>query len=59
VQALVRRVRALREGEDFKPERVRMESELVRRQSDAAPRIRPPARLPLVKAAGGKRAQAR
>jgi LacI family transcriptional regulator len=49
----------LREGEDFKPERVRMESELVRRQSDAAPRIRPPARLPAVKAAGGKRAQAR
>jgi LacI family transcriptional regulator len=62
VQALVRRVRALREGgdgENTKPERVRMEFELVRRQSDAAPRIRPPARLPAVKAAGaGKRAHA-
>ena len=53
VQALVRRVRALREGvdgEDTKPEQVRMDFELVRRQSDAAPRIRPPARLPAVKA---------
>ncbi|RYE93382.1 MAG: hypothetical protein EOO78_27200, partial [Oxalobacteraceae bacterium] len=49
VQALVRQVRALREGETVEPERVRMDFELVRRQSDAAPRIRPPARLPSVK----------
>jgi LacI family transcriptional regulator len=51
VQSLVRRVRALREGEDARPERVGMAFELVRRQSDAAPRIRPPARLPALKAA--------
>lgn len=56
VQALVRRVRAQREGEDVAPERVRMEFELVRRQSDAAPRIRPPARLP---AGGAKQNRAR
>jgi LacI family transcriptional regulator len=49
VQSLVRRVRALREGDDAQPERVGMAFELVRRQSDAAPRIRPPARLPAVK----------
>jgi len=48
VQLLVRRVRAQREGIEAEPERVRMDFELVRRQSDAAPRIRPPARLPLV-----------
>lgn len=47
VQALVRRVRALREGEPADPEQLRMAFELVRRQSDAAPRIRPPARLAL------------
>jgi len=63
VQALVRRVRALRDGADSSPERVRMDFELVRRQSDAAPRVRPPARLPAVKAAakvaaGAKRAHA-
>ncbi|MEH6434194.1 LacI family DNA-binding transcriptional regulator [Massilia sp. DD77] len=46
VQSLVRRVRALREGEDAAPEQITMDSELVRRQSDAAPRTRPPARLP-------------
>lgn len=46
VQALVRRVRALREGLPAEPEQTRMNFELVRRQSDAAPRIRPPARLP-------------
>jgi len=49
VQSLVRRVRALREGEAAAPERVPMAFELVRRQSDAAPRIRPPARLPSLK----------
>lgn len=65
VQSLVRRVRALREGgegEDARPERVPMEFELVRRQSDAAPRIRPPARLPALKSpakAGTKPAPAR
>ncbi|WP_020652424.1 LacI family DNA-binding transcriptional regulator [Massilia niastensis] len=46
VQSLVRRVRAMREGEAAEPEQIRMDSELVRRQSDAAPRNRPPARLP-------------
>ena len=46
VQSLVRRVRAQREGEPDDPELTRMDFELVRRQSDAAPRIRPPARLP-------------
>jgi len=45
VQALVRQVRALREGETGAPEHVDMAFELVRRQSDAAPRTRPPARL--------------
>jgi LacI family transcriptional regulator len=64
VQSVVRRVRGLREGEEAPPERVPMSFELVRRQSDAAPRIRPPARLPAVKAgaktaaAGARRAQA-
>ena len=53
VQSLVRRVRAQREGEDAQPEQVRMDFELVRRQSDAAPRTRPSALLPL---AGAKRA---
>ena len=46
VQALVRRVRAMREDEPAEPEQTRMDFELVRRQSDAAPRTRPPARLP-------------
>jgi LacI family transcriptional regulator len=53
VQSLVRRVRALREGalgDASEPEQVRMAFELVRRQSDAAPRIRPSARLPLLAA---------
>jgi LacI family transcriptional regulator len=50
VQSLVRRVRALREGEDAQPEQVRMDFELVRRQSDAAPRTRPSALLPLAAA---------
>lgn len=55
VQSLVRRVRALREGEAGDPEQVRMAFELVRRQSDAAPRIRPPARLPLLATGGQSR----
>jgi LacI family transcriptional regulator len=65
VQSLVRRVRGQREGEEALPERVGMDFELVRRQSDAAPRIRPPARLPAVKAGAkagagaAKRAHAR
>jgi LacI family transcriptional regulator len=46
VQALVRQVRALREAGTAQPEHTTMEFELVRRQSDAAPRIRPPARRP-------------
>ena len=46
VQALVRRVRAMREEEPAEPEQTRMDFVLVRRQSDAAPRVRPPARLP-------------
>jgi LacI family transcriptional regulator len=46
VQALVRRVRAQRDGDAGAPEQVKMDFELVRRQSDAAPRIRPPAALP-------------
>jgi LacI family transcriptional regulator len=68
VQALVRGVRALREGGVAESERIRMDFELVRRQSDAAPRIRPPARLPALKPvlqtaaaakpAGAKRAHA-
>jgi LacI family transcriptional regulator len=47
VQSLVRRVRALRGDGVAEPEQVRMDFELVRRQSDAAPRTRPPARLSL------------
>lgn len=55
VQMLVRRVRALREGEALEPEQVRMAFELVRRQSDAAPRVRPGARLPLLATARAAR----
>lgn len=47
VQSLVRRVRALRDGVDAAPEQVRMDFELVRRQSDAAPRTRPSTLVPL------------
>ena len=50
VQALVRRVRALREDETAEPEQTRLDFVLVRRQSDAAPRVRPSARLPLLAA---------
>jgi LacI family transcriptional regulator len=44
VQALVQQVRALRDGGPGEGAQVTMDFELVRRQSDAAPRIRPPAR---------------
>jgi LacI family transcriptional regulator len=53
VQSLVRRVRAQREGDQAEPEQITMDFELVRRQSDAAPRVRPPARLPLLAAKRG------
>jgi LacI family transcriptional regulator len=53
VQSLVRRVRVLREGGEAPPERVRMDFELVRRQSDAAPRTRPPVRLADTELVGG------
>jgi LacI family transcriptional regulator len=53
VQSLVRRVRALREGVKAPPEQVRMDFELVRRQSDAAPRVRPSALSLLVKRNAG------
>lgn len=52
VQALVRRVRAMREEAPSEPEQTRMDFVLVRRQSDAAPRVRPPARLPAAARAG-------
>ncbi|SFU37549.1 LacI family DNA-binding transcriptional regulator [Pseudoduganella namucuonensis] len=41
VQYLVRQIRALREGAPEDPEHVAMDFELIRRQSDAAPRHRP------------------
>jgi LacI family transcriptional regulator len=47
VQALVRRVRAMRDGVTLAPEQITLDFELVRRQSDAAPRVRPPALLPV------------
>jgi LacI family transcriptional regulator len=40
VNLLVRQVRARREGEAFEPQVVHMDCELIRRQSDAAPRQR-------------------
>ena len=46
VQALVRRVRSRRQGRSQEPEHLCLEFELVRRQSDAAPRVRPQACLP-------------
>jgi LacI family transcriptional regulator len=45
VQALVRQVRALRESGSFDAGQLTLDFELVRRQSDAPPRVRPPARL--------------
>jgi LacI family transcriptional regulator len=44
VELLVRQVTARRAGGEAPPQRVRMDFELVRRQSDAAPRRRPVAR---------------
>jgi LacI family transcriptional regulator len=52
IQMVVRQVRALSRKERVKPERVRIAFELVRRQSDAAPRVRPPLRLPVLTSAG-------
>jgi LacI family transcriptional regulator len=46
LQSLVRRVRALRRGARCEPEHLNLDFELVRRQSDAAPRVRPLAVLP-------------
>ena len=43
--ALVRTIRARREGNRADPEHIVMDLSLVRRQSDAAPRMRPPAKL--------------
>jgi LacI family transcriptional regulator len=45
VQCVVRRIQALRDGEPAPAEHEIVDFTLVRRQSDAAPRIRPPARL--------------
>ena len=42
VEILVRQVRARRAGEAGAPEHVTMDFSLIRRQSDAAPRVRPP-----------------
>jgi LacI family transcriptional regulator len=41
VQSLVRNVYRMHQGEECAPEHVRIGFELVRRQSDAAPRVRP------------------
>jgi LacI family transcriptional regulator len=42
VEILVRQIRARRAGEAGAPEHVVMDFSLIRRQSDAAPRVRPP-----------------
>ena len=42
VEILVRQIRARRDGKAGPPEHVVMEFSLIRRQSDAAPRVRPP-----------------
>ena len=42
VQFLVRQIRSQRDGEPDAPEHVLMDFSLIRRQSDAAPRMRPP-----------------
>ncbi len=44
VKFLVHQIRAQRDGDPQQPEHLVMDSTLVRRQSDAAPRMRPPAR---------------
>lgn len=45
VQFLVRQIRAQRDGAPAAPEHVLMDFSLIRRQSDAAPRMRPPIKL--------------
>ncbi|MDT7838608.1 LacI family DNA-binding transcriptional regulator [Aquabacterium sp. OR-4] len=45
VDLVVRQVRSRRNGESIAPEQMLMDFELVRRQSDAAPRFRPPLRV--------------
>jgi LacI family transcriptional regulator len=45
VQFLVRQIRALRDGAPEAPEHVVMDFSLIRRQSDAAPRMRPPIKI--------------
>jgi LacI family transcriptional regulator len=45
IDLLVRQIRARRSGETSACEHVLMDFELIRRQSDAAPRLRPPLRL--------------
>lgn len=45
VDLLVRQIRARRSGEPSVCEHVLMDFELIRRQSDAAPRLRPPVRV--------------
>ena len=45
VELLVRQIRARRAGEDGPPEHIVMDFSLIRRQSDAAPRLRPPVRI--------------
>jgi LacI family transcriptional regulator len=46
VQQLLRHIRGQRAGTPLRPVHELMEFSLIRRQSDAAPRIRPPARIP-------------
>lgn len=57
VELLVRQVRARRAGEAAPPQVVRMDFELVRRQSDAAPRRRPAARVEEIAAVAAARRQ--
>ena len=45
VRALVRQIRDRRDGAPAAPQQVVMDHALIRRQSDAAPRIRPPVRV--------------
>jgi LacI family transcriptional regulator len=55
VHSVARRVRALRQGRRHEPEHLCLEFELVRRQSDAAPRIRPQACLTTTPSGGARR----
>lgn len=45
VQFLVRQINAQRDGTPERPEHIVMDFALIRRQSDAAPRLRPPIRI--------------